>query len=89
LYVENWRKFLPDGLDGCVRHARKNFKRSRKFDLIHALEGEAAPESGCLVISGFDLSLTNKGTPMVTYPSWPSVGNMHSTRGSCAAILIL
>jgi hypothetical protein len=34
--------FFRDGLDRCVRHAGKNFKRSGKVNLIHLLENEAA-----------------------------------------------
>jgi hypothetical protein len=37
LHVANRRNLLPNDLDGCIGHPRKNFKRSRKVNLIHPL----------------------------------------------------
>ena len=42
LHIADRRNLFPNDLDGCIGHAGKNFKRSRKVDLIHLLEDQAA-----------------------------------------------
>jgi hypothetical protein len=46
LHVANRHESLADDLNSCIRHARKNFKRSGKVHLIHPVENQATHGKG-------------------------------------------
>ena len=79
-------KLLSWDADSWTRHAGKNFKWSREVDLILLREDEAAHRKRSRVAYGSDVLLTNKGVAISVYLPSTSVGNMHSTRSSCAVM---